>query len=120
MPSQITILEGINTLRSVRQFKPDPVPRELVDKILEAASKAASGSNTQPWEFMVVMDQKVKARLTGPMLETWTSKTKRHHQFHSLRSLVEKTFNYPATYGLLDKLVRSAELNNHRLTLHEY
>ena len=71
MPSQITILEGINTLRSVRQFKPDPVPRELLNKIIEAGSKAASGSNTQPWEFIVVRDQKVKARLTRPMLETW-------------------------------------------------
>jgi nitroreductase len=65
------LLEGINTLRSVRQFKPDPVPRETLNKILEAASKAASGSNTQPWEFIIVQDPRMKARLTKPMLETW-------------------------------------------------
>ena len=65
------LLEGINTLRSVRQFRPDLVPKETLHKILEAASKAASGSNTQPWEFIVVQDPKVKARLTEPMLETW-------------------------------------------------
>ena len=71
MPREMLLLEGINTLRSVRQFKPDPVLRETLNKILEAASKAASGSNNQPWEFIVVQDSKVKARLTKPMLETW-------------------------------------------------
>ncbi len=71
MPSEITLLKGINSLRSIRQFKPDPVPKETVKIILEAASRAASGSNTQPWEFVVVQDPKVKAALTRPMLETW-------------------------------------------------
>ncbi len=52
-------------------FKPDPISGETVRTILEAASKAASGSNTQPWEFIVVQDPKVKAQLTKPMLETW-------------------------------------------------
>src|SRR5712692_7973048 len=71
MPRELLLLEGINTLRSVRQFKPDPVPKETLNKILEAASKAASGSNAQPWEFIIVQDPRVKARLTKPMLETW-------------------------------------------------
>lgn len=39
--------------------------------VLEAASKAASGSNTQPWRFVVVQDAKTKARLKEPMLRTW-------------------------------------------------
>lgn len=65
------LLEGINTLRSIRQFKPDRVPQDKINLILEAASKAASGSNTQPWEFIVVQDPKKKAALTKPMLETW-------------------------------------------------
>ncbi len=64
-------MEAINTLRSVRQFKPDPIPRKIIDTILEAASKAASGSNTQPWHFIVVEDPKVKAELVKPMLEKW-------------------------------------------------
>ena len=71
MPREMTVLEGINSLRSIRRFKQDPVPKEKVTTILEAASKAASGSNTQPWEFIVVQDPKVKAQLTKPMLETW-------------------------------------------------
>src|SRR6267143_2929289 len=71
MPMEMTVLEGINTLRSVRKFRMDPVPDEVLKKILEAASKAASGSNTQPWEFVVVRDPKQKAQLKDPMLRTW-------------------------------------------------
>ncbi len=71
MPSEMTLLKGINTLRSVREFKPDPIPKDKLETILEAASKAASGSNTQPWEFVLVLDPKVKAQLTEPMLRTW-------------------------------------------------
>ncbi len=71
MPSDMTVLEGINSLRSVRNFKPDPVPDGAITTILEASSRAASGSNTQPWEFIVVRDPKIKSRLREPMLKTW-------------------------------------------------
>jgi|SRR6267143_597192 len=71
MDRELTLLEGINTLRSVRQFKPDRVSSEDIKTVLEAASKAASGGNTQPWEFIVVQDPRVKARLTKPMLDPW-------------------------------------------------
>ncbi len=67
----MSLLKGISTLRSIREFKPDPIPKQILTTILEAATKAASGSNTQPWEFIVVQDPKVKAQLTKPMLETW-------------------------------------------------
>ncbi len=71
MPGEMSVLEGINTLRSVRRFKPDPIPRETIKTTLEAATKAASGSNTQPWEFIVVENPTMKARLAKPMLEKW-------------------------------------------------
>src|SRR5712692_12124463 len=71
MTRELTLLEGINSLRSIRVFKPDPISEETVRTILEAASKAASGGNTQPWEFIVVQDPRVKARLTKPMLDPW-------------------------------------------------
>ena len=67
----MTVLEGISSLRSVRKFKPDPIPDDKLRIILESASKAASGSNTQPWELVVVRDAKMKARLKEPMLRTW-------------------------------------------------
>src|SRR6267143_4787230 len=71
MPRDMTVLEGISSLRSVRKFKPDPISEDKVRVLLESASKAASGSNTQPWEFVVVRDANVRARLKEPMLRTW-------------------------------------------------
>jgi len=48
------VAEAIRQRRSVRAFKPDPVPKELLRKIIEAALWAPSWANTQPWEFAVV------------------------------------------------------------------
>lgn len=47
-------LDAIYGRRSIRSFKPDPVKRELVEKILEAAVKAPSAMNAQPWRFAVI------------------------------------------------------------------
>ncbi len=71
MPSEMSLLDGINSLRSVRKFKPDSIPEDKLRMILKSASKAASGSNMQPWEFVVVRDTKLKTRLKEPMLRTW-------------------------------------------------
>lgn len=54
------VLEAINKRHSVRSFKPDPVPPELLKKIVEGALRAPTASNSQPWEFAVV---------SGPKLE---------------------------------------------------
>ena len=43
------IFEAINTQRAMRRLKPDPVPDELIWKLLDAAVKAPSGGNRQPW-----------------------------------------------------------------------
>ncbi len=48
------VIEAIHTRRSVRAFKPDPVPREVLQAILEAALRAPSWENTQPWCFAVL------------------------------------------------------------------
>lgn len=49
--------------RSVRRYRPDPVPDELVDQVLEAGRWAPSAVNSQPWEFIVVRDPQVKQAL---------------------------------------------------------
>lgn len=48
------IVEAIKTRKSIRAFKPDPVKKEIVKEILEIATRAPSGTNTQPWEFFVL------------------------------------------------------------------
>jgi 5,6-dimethylbenzimidazole synthase len=49
--------------RSIRRFRPGPVPDDYVDKILEAARWAPSGANGQPWEFIVIKNQEAKEKL---------------------------------------------------------
>ena len=53
MPEKIGLFEAMYSQRAIRLLKPDPVPEELVKKLVEAATKAPSGANTQPWRFRV-------------------------------------------------------------------
>lgn len=46
--------EAVGQRRSVRAFKPDPVPRETVERILQIAARAPSGTNMQPWKVHVL------------------------------------------------------------------
>ena len=46
--------------RAIRDFTNEDVPDELVERVLTAAIHAPSGSNTQPWHFIVIRDQSVK------------------------------------------------------------
>jgi F420 biosynthesis protein FbiB-like protein len=51
-------LEAIATRRSNRRFRADPIPQDVLDKILNAAIMAPSGKNQQPWRFVVVRENK--------------------------------------------------------------
>jgi nitroreductase len=59
------LFEIIRTTRSMRRLKPDPVPNELIRKILEAGTCAPSGGNMQRWRFLVIRDPKIN-RQSGP------------------------------------------------------
>ncbi|MBI2869146.1 MAG: nitroreductase [Chloroflexi bacterium] len=48
------ILEAIRERKSVRGFRPDPVPKEVIAAVLRAAGRSPSSRNTQPWEITVV------------------------------------------------------------------
>jgi len=61
--SPVDVLEAIRRRRSVRQFRPDPVPEEMLRTLLDAARLAPSSYNLQPWEFVVVTDPEVRRRL---------------------------------------------------------
>ncbi len=62
------LLEGIEIRRSFRAFQSTPVPREVIERILEVAGKSPSYTNTQPWEVVVVMGEK-KEELSKILLE---------------------------------------------------
>jgi nitroreductase len=61
---EIGLLEGMATTRSIRRFLPDPIPDDVLQRVLQAATWAPSGSNTQGWRLMVVKDP-VKRRQIG-------------------------------------------------------
>src|SRR6266542_1275296 len=54
------LFEIIQTTRAMRRLKPDPVPDELIRKILQAGVCAASGGNSQCWRFLVIKDHVIK------------------------------------------------------------
>jgi len=57
-------LELVKKRRSFRRFKSDPVPKEILEKVLEAARHPPSAGNSQPWEFIVVQDVATKKSIT--------------------------------------------------------
>ena len=57
--------------RAHRFLRPDPIPEELVDRILDVATKAPSAQNMQPWEFVVVQDATVRAAIADHAKEMW-------------------------------------------------
>jgi nitroreductase len=54
----------LRSLRAVRNFRPDPVPQEVVDDILEVARWSGSASNRQPWEIVVIRDRETLEKLS--------------------------------------------------------
>ena len=54
------LFEIIHTTRAMRRLKPDPVPDELIRRILQAGVCAASGGNSQRWRFLIVKDRAIK------------------------------------------------------------
>ena len=59
----------IHTQRSIRRFLPDPVPEEAIWKMIDAAIRAPSGSNLQPWIWLVVRDQPKREAIARPIRE---------------------------------------------------
>ena len=54
-PRQVT--REIRNVRQARLYKPDPVPADVLDELLEIARWTGSSRNTQPWEFIVITDR---------------------------------------------------------------
>lgn len=60
---QLELSQVIERRRSIRKFKPDPVPDEFVRALLDAARLAPSGTNIQPWRFVVVKDPETRQKI---------------------------------------------------------
>ena len=63
----MNVLDAIQDRKSIRAFRPDPVPKEIIEKILEISQRAPSGTNTQPWHVYVCAGA-VKQAITDDVL----------------------------------------------------
>lgn len=61
------IFEVMGTARAIRRLKPDPVPQELIDQLMWAATRAPSPGNSQGWDLIVVDDPDKKAAIGAAM-----------------------------------------------------
>ena len=61
--AEIGLFEAMYSARALRRFKPDPVPDDVMSKVLDAAIRAPSGSNAQGWLFIVVRDAEKRRQL---------------------------------------------------------
>lgn len=59
------ILELIKTRKSIRRYKKEPMPDDLVEQILEAGRWAPSANNAQPWEFVILKDEKLRTEIAN-------------------------------------------------------
>lgn len=66
MNERADVWETLYTTRAMRRMRPDPVPLDVQARIIDAAVRAPSGGDAQPWRFLLVDDPDVKARLATP------------------------------------------------------
>ncbi len=62
-----SVIETIQSRRSLRRYKPQPVPQTTIEQVLTAAAWAPSAHNRQPWRFTVIQTEPVKATLAEAM-----------------------------------------------------
>lgn len=71
----LDIYEAMSTLRAVRRLKPDPIPEDVMQRILQAAAWAPTGGNVQPFRIINVMAPEPKAVIAGLYQEEWAKYT---------------------------------------------
>jgi len=94
------LLEGIETRRSFRAFKSTPITKEILERILKAASKSPSYTDTQPWEVVVISGKRkeelsrilcdlVKSDITPnpdiPLSKNWPPELNRRAKEHGMK-----------------------------------
>jgi nitroreductase len=75
------VYQAIKSRRTVRDYKPDLIPEDVLRKILQAARWAPSSSNTQKWSFIVIQDREILAKLG----EVAKQGHERNHPFRTIR-----------------------------------
>ena len=91
--------KAIKGRRSVRKFKPDPVPKEILEHILELAMWAPSGMNLQVWSFVVVQGEKTEEMKNIFSDAFQDMKPRLEKVFADKPKIIESTKSFFETYG---------------------
>jgi len=91
------IIDVITSRKSIRRYKPDPIPDEMIDKILEAARWAPTGENYQPWRFIVIRNPKTKDKIgrlaklgSGSRMTAWHCLGESQERFKKIKDPEKK------------------------------
>lgn len=99
--AEIGIYEAMRTLRAVRRLRTDPIPDDVLHRVLEAATWAPTGGNRQPWRIIVVKERTRKERLATLYAEVWADFVKQY------RTML--TQQPPAIRERTEKILRAGE-----------
>ena len=103
------LYEAMSTTRAVRRLRPDPIPDDVIRRVVQAAIWGPTGANAQPWRIVVVRDAAKKRKLEELYLGPWREYAKGHE------TLLAKM--PPAAREKQERMLRAADhLANH---LHE-
>jgi len=96
---KMDVFEAIRRRRAIRHYRPDPVSREQVRAVLDAASQAPSGLNRQPWEFIVVTGDAI--REMGKSYHSTLSEYLKNWSASPMRDFITKDnfIRFAKTYG---------------------
>jgi nitroreductase len=77
--AEMGIYESMRTLKAVRRLRPDPIPDDVLRRVLEAATWAPTGGNRQPWRIVMVKEPAKKRRLGELYTQSWKAYIGQYH-----------------------------------------
>lgn len=98
------LYEMMSTLRAVRRLRPDPIPADVLERVLQAACWAPTGGNAQPWRVIVVHSPERKAKLAAIYGPEWA----KYAEF-----ALRRAGKAGVTGAELEKLQRTVDAGNH-------
>ncbi len=108
------LFEAMDTNRAMRRLKPDPVPRELLEKLVHAATRAPSAGNTQHWSFVVVTgreDMRFLADILQRRLGQFSRPTEDDAQGRMMRAVRYLIAHFHETPAVIFCCIRNAYPN---------
>jgi nitroreductase len=97
----VDLFDALHGQRAQRALKPDPVPEELIEQVLRAATHAPSAQNMQPWGFVVVTDATIRLRIAEITQRTWSAGGREYAEAHLNRRMFAEVDTWVAS-GLAD------------------